>query len=374
MLFQSIPGLGAVKEKLVRSVQAGKIPHAQLFMGKEGALTLPLALAYATYIHCLNKQDADACGVCVACSKNLKYIHPDTTFIFPVANVKSEKDEDRFRADMLKSWRSFLLEQPLGTLNDWTNFYGGEDKQAFISREESREIIRTLALKPFESKYKVMIIWQPETMHAAAANGILKILEEPPPNTFFILVSNSAEQLLPTIVSRTQRTQIPLLEDAPLDRFLHESFPNSATRIAEVVRLADGNLPLARELMETQQDEHHEQFVSWMRACFGQKYDLLVPMADLFHDLDRLRQRTWLTYSLAMMREALLQLAGATGIQRLTGTELSFIQNFSRQLSVTRIEKIQRQLGDAVFFLERNGSAKMIFLDLSVQIGRIFKS
>jgi DNA polymerase-3 subunit delta' len=374
MLFQSIPGLVAVKEKLIRSVQAGKIPHAQLFMGKEGALTLPLALAYATYIHCQNRKEADACGTCAACSKNLKYIHPDTSFVFPVGNVKGDKDEERFRADMLKNWRAFLLEQPFGTRNDWSHFYGGEDKQALISRDESREIIRALSLKPFESACKVMIIWQPETMHTTAANGILKILEEPPPNTFFILVSTSAEHLLPTIVSRTQRTQVPMLEDDALERFLRNHVPAGANRIAEVVRMADGDLALARELMETEQDEHHEQFVSWMRACFGLKFEQLVPLAETFHDLDRLQQRTWLTYSLAMMREALLHLGGASGIQRVTGIELSFIQNFSRQLTVARIEKIQLQLGDAIYFLERNGSAKMIFLDLSIQIGQIFRS
>ncbi len=374
MLFQSIPGLVSIKEKLIRSVQAGKIPHAQLFMGKEGALTLPLALAYATYIHCQNKGEADACGVCAACSKNLKYIHPDTSFVFPVGNVKSDKDEDRFRADMLKNWRAFLLEQPFGTLADWTNFYGGEDKQALISREESREIIRTLSLKPFESAFKVMIIWQPETMHSSAANGILKILEEPPPNTFFILVSNSPERLLPTILSRTQRTQVPMLDDEDLARFLQNHFPAAKARIGTVVQLADGNLPLAHELMDAEQDEQHDQFVTWMRACYGQKFDQLVPLADAFHDLDRLRQQHWMSYSLAMMREGLLQLAGAPEIQRVTGAELSFIQNFSRQLTVTRIEKIQKQLTEAAYYLERNGSAKMIFLDLSIQIGQILRS
>jgi DNA polymerase-3 subunit delta' len=275
---------------------------------------------------------------------------------------------------MMKSWRAFLLEQPFGSLDDWMNFYGGEDKQALISREESREIIRTLSLKPFESPFKVMIIWQPEMMHPSAANGILKILEEPPPNTFFILVSNSPERLLPTIRSRTQSTQVPMLEDADLERFLKNHFPTALARIGPVVHLADGHLALARDLMEAEPDDQHEQFVTWMRACYGLKFDQLVSLADAFHDLDRLRQRNWMNYALSMMRESLLQLAGASEIQRATGNELSFVQNFSRQLSVPRIEKIQRQLTDAAFFLDRNGSAKMIFLDLSIQIGQILRS
>ena len=140
--------------------------------------------------------------------------------MFPLSNVKGDKDEERFKAEIMKSWRSFLQEQPFGNLDDWTNYYGGEDKQALISREESREIIKTLSLKPFESKYKVMIIWQPELMHPSAANGILKILEEPAPHTFFILVTNAADKLLPTIISRTQIVTIPLLKDEEVEQTL----------------------------------------------------------------------------------------------------------------------------------------------------------
>src|SRR6478609_1835336 len=217
MTFSSIPGLDEVKKQLTGSVQSNHIAHALLFAGKPGALSLPLALAFANYLHCQNKNGNDACGTCAACSKSLKYIHPDTSFVFPLGNVKGDKDEDRFKAEILKSWRQFLLEQPFGNLNDWANFYGGEDKQAIISREESREIIKTLSLKPFESPVKVMIIWQPELMHPSAANGILKILEEPPPHTYFILVTNAVDRLLPTIISRTQIVTVPLLFDEEVE-------------------------------------------------------------------------------------------------------------------------------------------------------------
>ena len=156
---------------------------------------MPLALAYATYLHCQNRGAGRRLRRMRCLLKNLKFIHPDTHFVFPLSNIKGDKDEDRFKAEIMKSWRSFLLEQPFGNLNDWTTYYGGEDKQALISREESREIIKTLSFKPFESPYKVMIIWQPELMHPSAANGILKILEEPAAHTYFILVTNSAETL-----------------------------------------------------------------------------------------------------------------------------------------------------------------------------------
>ena len=141
MLFKSIPGLSETKNLLIDAVQNDHTAHAQLFVGPCGALNLPLALAFATYLHCENRGTEDACGNCAACSKNLKFIHHDTHFVFPLSNIKGDKDEERFKADIMKSWRSFLLEQPYGNLNDWTTFYGGEDKQALISRIQSYEKI-----------------------------------------------------------------------------------------------------------------------------------------------------------------------------------------------------------------------------------------
>src|SRR6188474_591421 len=250
MRFSEIPGLTETKRLLTDSVQSNHIAHAQLFVGAEGALNLPLALAYATYLHCQNKGE-DSCGTCPACSKSLKYIHPDTHFVFPLSNVKGDKDEERFKAEITKSWRAFLLEQPFGNLDDWTNYYGGEDKQALISREESREIIKTLSLKPFESPVKVMIIWQPELMHPSAANGILKILEEPAPHTFFILVTNAADRLLPTIISRTQIVTVPLLHDEEVEKYLVENLSIDSSKAGKITQLAEGNLNLAQRLIDS---------------------------------------------------------------------------------------------------------------------------
>jgi DNA polymerase III subunit delta' len=370
MTFSSIPGSDYIKEKLIQSVKAGKMPHAQLFEGNEGALNLPLALAYATYLHCENKGDTDACGVCAACSKNLKYIHPDTSFVFPVGNIKGDKDEDRFKAEILKQWRAFLLEQPFGNINDWATFYGGEDKQAIISREESREIIKTLSLKPFESPFKVMIIWQPEYMHPSAANGILKILEEPPPNTFFILVTNAAERLLPTIISRTQIVQVPMLSDEDIENALKEKAQLDELRISEIIQLADGNLNLAYKLIDQEEDHNHERFSSWMRACFKKDYQKLVGLSEDFHEVDKLSQRNFLLYSLSMLREVILNLAGAKEINRTKGNELKFVQDFSKVLDVEKIGHTTKMINEASYFLERNGSAKMIFLDLSLQLSK----
>lgn len=374
MKFDSIPGIGEVRKMLVEAVRTNHSAHAQLFVGAEGALNLPLALAYATYLHCENKSDNDSCGVCAACLKNAKYIHPDTHFVFPVSNVKGEKDEERLKAEITKSWRAFLLEQPFGNLDDWCNFYGGEDKLAIISKDASREIVKTLALKPFESKSKVMIIWQPESMHAAAANGILKILEEPAPNTYFILVTNAADQLMPTIISRTQIVTVPLIGDDAMEKHLiadHGVTENDAKKIAQ---LADGNLNLAIKLIGREQDNSTEFFTDWMRACFANKYGILVAMAEQFHAFDRLTQRNVLAYSINMMRETLLYSAGAEAINRTRGEERAFVQRFSEQMVADGIESSFTLLNDASYHLERNGSAKMIFLDLSLNIAKNFKN
>jgi DNA polymerase-3 subunit delta' len=370
MKFADIPGLSDVKELLIDAVKANHTAHAQLFVGAGGALNLPLALAYATYLHCQNKGEHDACGTCAACSKNAKFIHPDTHFVFPLSNVKNDKDEDRFKAEILKSWRSFLLEQSYGTLDDWTNYYGGEDKLALISREESREIIKTLSLKPFESPHKVMIIWQPELMHSAAANGILKILEEPPPQTFFILITNAADKLLPTIISRTQIVTVPLLHDEEVQSYLIEKHGVEQRKAEKIAQLAEGNLSLGVKLIDSEEDNNTQRFIEWMRACFRKNYGVLVSMADEYHSLDKLNQRSLITYSINMMRESLLNISGAADMNRTRGDELKFVQDFSKVLTLDKVEKSFKLLNDAGYHLERNGSAKMIFLDLSLKLSR----
>jgi DNA polymerase III subunit delta' len=368
MKFLSIPGLDDDKKLLVDAVRNSHAAHAQLFVGSAGALNLPMALAYATYLHCENPGDDDACGTCAACSKNGKFIHPDTHFVFPLSNVKGDKDEDRFKSDILKLWRSFLLEQPFGTLDDWTNYYGGEDKLALISREESREIIKTLSLKPFESKNKVMIIWQPELMHPSAANGILKILEEPPPHTFFILVSNAADRLLPTIISRTQIVTIPLLTDDQVIQYIRESKNITGAKSEKAAQLADGNLNLALKLLETEEDNNAQRFSEWMRACYKRNLAALVTMAEDYHGLDKLSQRTLMTYSMNMMRETLLHTSGVGSMNRTRGEELKFVQDFSKVMNLEKIEQSFKLMSDASYHIERNGSAKMIFLDVSLKI------
>ncbi len=378
MKFQDIPGLTEVKKVLTEGVKANHAAHAQLFVGAPGALNLSLALAYASYLHCENRGD-DSCGSCAACVKSAKYVHPDTHFVFPFSipkgekTPKEEKEVDRLKAEITKSWRSFLLEQPFGDLIDWRSHYGGEDKRPIISRDSSREIVKALALKPFESRNKVMIIWQPETMHAAAANGILKILEEPSPNTYFILVTNAADQLMPTIISRTQIVTVRLLSDDELEGYLCEGQGIESEVARRIVQLADGNINAAQRLAGQEYDDSAEFFTNWMRACFAHQYNLLVSMADEYHALDKLAQRNVITYGINIMRETLLYNAGAEAINRTRGEEREFVRKFSKYLNVEKTSRSFQLLNEADYHLERNGSAKMIFLDLSLKIAQELK-
>lgn len=376
MRFTAIPGLHDIKQKLTASVRDGKVPHAMLFHGKSGALNLPLALAFAGYLHCESRKEDDACGSCAACTLSNKHIHPDTHFAYPVGNMKTElkeRDDEKLRNELLKHWRQFLTEQPFGSADDWINQYGGEDKQPIISREDGREIIRALALKPFQSKVKVMLIWQPELMHPSAANGILKILEEPPPHTFFLLVTNQIGQLLPTILSRTQIVTVPLTADEEIRAELgHRGFSDDA-RIGQAVAHAEGDLQQAIKLMGETDTGLSATFQEWMRFCFRFDPVALLQQSEQFHAADRLYQRNLIHHGLHILRETLLNLSGAVTLHRTTGPELEFVKKFSTVMNTARVDRAATLFNSALYELERNGSAKMIFMDLSVKVNQVIR-
>ncbi len=219
-----------------------------------------------------------------------------------------------------------------------------------------------------------MIIWQPEAMHSSAANGILKILEEPPPNTFFILVSNNAERLITTILSRTQQVLIPLLSDEDLDGFLSTQPGLDEKKKRKIVGDAEGNLRVALGLIETEEENNLDRMAAWMRACFKRDYTKLLSLMDEYHEADRLQQQSLLHYTLTMMRESLLALSGANNILRSRDAEQKFISDFSKVMTVGKIEKTNQLITEAGYHLERNGSAKMIFLDLSLQLSKVMNS
>jgi DNA polymerase-3 subunit delta' len=374
MRFSDLQGLDDIKQRLIRSVKSGKVAHAQLFAGRAGAPNLPMALAYANYLNCEEPGEEDACGKCPSCLKNAKFIHPDLHFVFPVSGTKQVKSKDAISQVFLKEWRTFLSEDPHGSLEQWSAVYGGENKQVNISKEESRQIIRNLSLKAFEGKYKIMLIWLPEYFHPFAANGILKILEEPPERTVFLLVSNDPERLLGTILSRTQTVHIRNYSIPEITEILKAQNGSDPDRILQAAQIADGNLSQAVKLMDKVEADQHETFVAWMRKCYSIKeVDSLAKMADDFHRMSKLEQRSLIQYGLSMMRESLVARHAAT-LSRLPGSESSFVSRFSEFLSPDQIRLISEQFNDALYHLERNGSPKMTFLDTSLQIMEILKS
>ncbi|MCA6078021.1 ATP-binding protein [Fulvivirga sedimenti] len=372
MRFSDIHGMEDIKHQLVKSAAAGKIAHAQLFSGRPGAPNLPMALAYATYLNCESPTESDACGECAACTKNNKFIHPDLHFVFPVSGTKSVKSKDAISQVFLKEWRTFLQKTPNGTLEQWAAEYGGENKQVNISKEESRQIIRNLTLKAFEGKYKIMLIWLPEFFHPFAANGILKILEEPPENTVFLLVSNESERLLGTILSRTQMVQIRKHSPDEITQILSADSTIDPARIRQAARICDGDVNEAYRLLDKLDGDQHHTYVEWVRLCYDRsKMDELVRMAEDFHRSSKIEQKTLFQYGLNIMRECMITFH-APELSRSGEDEKSFLTKFSKLLSVTQVEEISARYNEALFHLERNGSPKMTFLDTSLQIMKIF--
>ncbi|UZR92668.1 ATP-binding protein [Chondrinema litorale] len=374
MQFSDITGLEEIKSALVQSVKNNHIAHAQLFMGKEGNAGLALALAYAQYINCVNKKEEDSCGVCPSCSKFEKMIHPDLHFIFPTStNKKITKTADAISVNFLKDWRAFLLENQYPTLPDWAAFIGAENKQCNVSKEESRNIIRALSLKAFEADYKVMFIWLPEWMHPSAANAILKILEEPPAKTLFLMVSENPNQLLTTIISRTQIVQVPSFSDAEVSEVLQREYDVEISKAKQIAYLSEGNLNKAIKLSGQVEMAHADFFKQWMRICFRADFSNLLQFSDQFHKMGKEDQKGMISYALNMLRESMLWQFNSEGLIRLDEGDKEFISKFAEVLDQQKLEIMSKEFNNALFYLERNASPKILFTNLSILISKMFK-
>jgi len=374
MRFSDITGYDTLKKKLIQTVQQGHIAHAQLFLGPEGGPNLTLALAYLTYLNCQNKQPDDSCGECNACVKNVKCIHPDVHFVFPVSSTKNIKGKDVVSTSFLSEWRNFIIQDPYNNASGWNSFFGGENKQLNISKEESRNIIRDLSLKAFEGDYKIMLIWLPEYMHPSAANGILKILEEPPENTVFLLVANDEKKLLSTIVSRTQIIQIRPFHDEEIKQLLVDHHFIEESKASQIAHLVDGNINEALRLAREVEDDSHKMFRDWIRLCYMGNHLELVKWTDKFSKMSKIAQQTLFQYGLSMMREALIIGNNELELSRLMGPELEFIKKFSKTLSLKVIESLTEELTQAYYHIERNAHSKILFLSVSLKINEIFNT
>ena len=374
MRFQDIPGLEEVKNKLIEAVKADHVAHAQLFLGAEGSANLHMALAFATYLNCLNKQENDACGECSSCTKQAKHIHPDVHFVFPTAATPKIKREDATSEKFLKEWRDYLLKSPYGNVSDWSFHFGWENKQLIIPRQESRNIITNLSLKAFEGKYKVMLIWLPELMNSNAANGILKVLEEPPEKTIFLMVSNDENKLLTTIRSRVQLMKIPSFTDENILSTVSKVDGLSAERAQEITYLAEGNMREALHLVQGGQDAMGVQFKQWMRLCFTFDFQALVKMADEFQSGGKEFQKGLLNTGSKVMRDTLIHQYEVTELERIPDAEKGFVANFGKVFNAEKIAEAVPKIEEASYHIERNANPKILFLDLSLAIAQIARS
>lgn len=366
MFFSSIIGQEAIKQRLIATVQEQRIPHALLLCGGEGIGKLPLAIAFAQYVCCEHRTPTDSCGSCPSCVKFAKLAHPDLHFVFPI--IKPEGKQSVVCDDFIAEFRNFVLEHPYGTVNEWINGIGS-GKQGMIYEAESGEILRKLNLKTYESEYKVMIIWQPEKMNITCANKLLKILEEPPEKTLFLLVSEMPDMLLATIQSRTQRINIPQIDRVSLEEALHRKFSLTPESASNVARIANGNYRKAEEMIESSDENQFnlEQFIFLMRTAYARKVKEMKQWSEMMSKIGRERQKSFFVYAQKMVRENFILNLHDEDLNYLNNNEETFSQRFAPFINERNIEAIMTDLAIAERHIEGNVQAKMVFFDLSLK-------
>ena len=375
MFFRDIIGQGVLKNRLVQTVTENRVSHAWLFFGPEGAGVLPLALAFAGYILCTGRNETDACGSCASCNKVGKYIHPDLHFVFPVNKTRSLDKDSVTSDDFIAEWRNFLLKNPYSRLTQWYDFIDLENKQGVINTEESKRLASKLFLKSFESDYKVVIIWQPEKMNDQASNKLLKLLEEPPSLTIFLLVSENPDQLLATVRSRCFPVKVPRISDTDLSLALVNSQNIPKDKAENIVRLASGNYMKALELMSETEDIRYNfaKFRDLMRSCFKASIPELVKIAEELSMLTREKQKSFLEYGLRMIRESLALHFNEAGIVFISEEEKEFTPNFAPFINGRNVVPFTNELNQAIHDIERNANGRIVFLDLALKLAALIK-
>ena len=376
MRFADVIGHGKLKRMLVKGADDGRVSHAQLFTGAPGHGTLPLALAYAQYLNCLDPHDGDSCGICPSCVKMAALAHPDLHFVFPVNATKGGGSSPKALSDsFLPQWRE-IVSSTGGYFDEqqWYEAIDIENQQGIISRNEADEIIRKLSFKPFEARNKVMVIWLPEKMRTEAANTILKILEEPWKQTLFLMVSESPGKLLPTIVSRTQEIGVPSVDTSDMMKYLSSEYGLQGEMLENMARLSKGDIIEARKLATGSVDaenEYFELFVSLMRLSYNDRHMELLEWADGVASMGREQQKHFLEYSIRMLRESYMMNAGMARITYLWGPELDFCKKFSPFIGNHNIEKLVSEMERAIRDVAQNGNPRMIFPHFALTVSKL---
>ncbi len=378
MLFSEILGQAHIKSHLTKSVEHGRIAHAQLFIGPEGSGTLAMAIAYAQYLLCANTDGENSTGN-EAC--NLKFnnlSHPDLHFAFPVTTSDKAKSHP-VSSHYMEEWRQLLKEQPYGNLFDWYKLLGVDNKQGQIGVDEAQDIVKSLVLKSYEGGYKVMLIWMAEKMNTACANKLLKLIEEPPNKTIFILIAEDEEQIISTIRSRCQILHFPPLAEDVIREALVKNYSLELSVATKIAHQANGNYNKACDLVyqDSEDIQFETWFIFWIRSAFkakGNKAAIhdLISWSEEIAKTGRETQKQFLNFCLDFFRQALLLNYKAHDLVFLeTKTEKFKLENFAPFVHGNNIMDISNELQDAIYHIERNGNSKIILTDLSIKLTRL---
>lgn len=375
MFFKDVVGQVVLKQKLTDSVQNGRVAHAQMFVGSVGSGPLPLALAFAQYLACSNRTETDSCGVCESCKRYKKLEHPDLQLIFPKNKTQKVDSKSISSKDFVIDFRKAVLSNPYLNLNNWLKQLGIENKQGLINVDDSREVLQNLSYKAYEAEYRVVLIWLAENMNASAANKILKILEEPPARTVFLLIAEDTENILQTILSRVQIHRMGRLNEEEIAAALAD-VEEDTDRAQKLAHLADGDLNFAKQLLEDQTvvTDSIGFFIRWMRACFSVNLESLRDLTDEFQSLGREQQKATLQQSSSILRKVLMfRTLPETG-RKLLDEEMEFVRKFSQFITQNNASGMLEALDKAHYHIERNANAKITFTDLSFNLSEMVLS
>lgn len=367
MFFKDIIGQEEAKKRLIKESNEGKIAHARLFCGPEGIGKLPLAIAYARYLSCEHPHGEDACGKCPSCIKYNNLAHPDLHFVFPVIKKKSKETTSD---DYLAEWRELIQENPYFNLSTWLDRMGAENQQAQIFVKESDKIIQKLSLKSSQGGYKIMIIWLPEKMNIECSNKLLKLLEEPPAQTIFILVSEAPNMLLETILSRTQRLNLHGIEENKIAEILQKEYGIQEADATSIAHRSEGNFLKALETIHLNEENafFFESFVSLMRLAYQRKIRDMKIWSENIAAIGREKQKHFLTYCLRMIRENFIYNFHEPALTYLSPEEESFSTRFSPFINERNVIGIMNELEEAQRHIEQNVNARIVFFDFALKM------
>ena len=373
MLFKEIPGNKIVKKELINSVTKNRIAHAQLFLGKSGNAKLALAIAFAQFLNCEERGETDSCNSCHSCLMYNSLSHPDLHLVFPV--LKINKIKHPVSDNFISQWREIVSDNPYLSLTDWYKYFDAENKQGAIYKHEAQQLQKKVALKNYESAYRVILIWMPEKMNLTCANKLLKLIEEPPKGTFFLMASEDFEKLLPTITSRMQIVKTKPFSTEEIISFLETQKGIIKEKALTIAAIANGNINKAINLSQNEIKENDllKDFQKWMQICYKVNLLELVSWTENIAKKGREHQKEFLQYALKIIRACLILNINNQSILKLQKEEENFVSNFASFIHGKNSISIFERLEKSVYGIERNANPKILFYELSLQMMRLLK-